>query len=349
MVFVCSVAMLAAFSGCKRKPIAKPVTFSIDNTTTHVEIANPERLSASILLIGMEDSNEVQTLDPNEDLIGLDLPSGIYSICCREESRNGNPRFTAHFALPALKELAQGNNSITVSLAAPPPRQIGWCWVPEGPALIGDILGVGAEDERPARIESVDSFWLAETEVTNSQYAEFLSAQRRIEPRWIDLESQKCRIQKLESSYVSDAAELPVVMVSLYGAQAYCDWKTTSTKDKYRLPTEIEWEKAARGPESYTFAYGNVYRQSLANQESGKLKRVKSYAPNGFGLYDMTGNAFEWMSNLNDPSQPDRIMNQSLRGGSFVLDGMYLRNSFRMRQSKSVMTDDIGFRVLREP
>ena len=62
----------------------------------------------------------------------------------------------------------------------------------------------------------------------------------------------------------------------------------------------------------------------------------------------MTGNVFEWMSNKYDRKQQDNSMNQSLRGGSFVLDGMYLRNSFRMRQSPTVMTDDIGFRVLRE-
>ena len=62
----------------------------------------------------------------------------------------------------------------------------------------------------------------------------------------------------------------------------------------------------------------------------------------------MTGNVFEWIADENDPDG-DAIFDQSLRGGSFVLDGMYLRNSFRMRQSKSVMTDDIGFRVAKDP
>ena len=62
----------------------------------------------------------------------------------------------------------------------------------------------------------------------------------------------------------------------------------------------------------------------------------------------MTGNAFEWMANVADPTKQDATLNHSLRGGSFMLDGMYLRNSFRMRQSPSVKTDDIGFRVLRE-
>jgi len=62
----------------------------------------------------------------------------------------------------------------------------------------------------------------------------------------------------------------------------------------------------------------------------------------------MTGNVFEWMLNEHDLGNRTGKMNQALRGGSFVLDGMYLRNSFRMKQSRSVMTDDIGFRVLKE-
>ncbi len=141
---------------------------------------------------------------------------------------------------------------------------------------------------------------------------------------------------------------MPVVMVSFHGAEAYCAWRTETTGVVHRLPTEIEWEKAARGPSSFTYSYGNVDTRSLANQESGSLKATGSYAPSGFGLRDMTGNVFEWMANEYDPEASDEIMNQSLRGGSFVLDGMYLRNSFRMRQSRTVMTDDIGFRVLRE-
>ena len=219
--------------------------------------------------------------------------------------------------------------------------------------MVGDTIGVGAEDERPARIKNVNGFWLAQTEVTNRQFAKFLSAQKTVQPGWIDLQSRKCRIElddlKNESKYSSDAPRLPVVMVSLTGARAYCDWLTEKTQIRHRLPVEAEWEKAARGPESYVFSYGNIYQQSLANQESGKLKEVGSYQPNSFGLFDMTGNAFEWMDNVNDPSRPERLLNQSLRGGSFVLDGMYLRNSFRMRQTPTVMTDDIGFRVLREP
>ena len=137
-------------------------------------------------------------------------------------------------------------------------------------------------------------------------------------------------------------------MVSLAGAEAYCQWLSKTEGRKHRLPTEFEWEKAARGPSSFVYSYGNTYRQYLANQESGTIAPVGSFYPNEYGLFDMTGNVFEWMSNEFDTRKPGKIMNQSLRGGSFVLDGIYQRNSFRMRQSKTVMTDDIGFRVLKE-
>ena len=217
---------------------------------------------------------------------------------------------------------------------------------------MGDTLGVGRADERPARRVNLNSFWMGESEITNQQYAEFLSEygkQKDIPENWIDLRSKKCLVQKKsDGNFETDASDLPVVMVSLYGAQAYCDWATKKTGIRHRLPTEAEWEKAARGPESFVYSYGNIYQQPLANQESGKLKPVKSYQPNSFGLYDMTGNVFEWMSDKADPDQEDMTLNQSLRGGSFVLDGMYLRNSFRMKQSPGVMTDDIGFRVVRD-
>jgi formylglycine-generating enzyme required for sulfatase activity len=140
----------------------------------------------------------------------------------------------------------------------------------------------------------------------------------------------------------------PVVMVSLQGAQAYCRWLSEKTGQLHRLPTEIEWEKAARGPCSYVYSYGNVYSQSMSNQATGTLQPVGSYPANAFGLFDMTGNVFEWMSNRYDTEASEQVMNHALRGGSFVLDGMYLRNSFRMRQCPSVMTDDIGFRVVRD-
>ena len=277
------------------------------------------------------------------------MESGFYWIQLQEPDGT-----SAAVAVPAVNPFINGG-TISIKLTSPPLSESGWCWIPGGPAIVGDTLGVGREDERPARIEHVDGFWMAEKEITNREYADFLSNQKQIDDGWIDLESRKCLIQKqtdgrfVPNQTLERSGEMPVVMVSLEGALAYCQWLSKKTGSTIRLPTEIEWEKAARGPESFVYAYGNIYKQSLANQESGKLKPVGSYKPNSFGLYDMTGNVFEWMSDKANPSNQETTLNHSLRGGSFVLDGMYLRNSFRMKQSPTVMTDDIGFRIVRDP
>ncbi|MFK7770252.1 MAG: formylglycine-generating enzyme family protein [Mariniblastus sp.] len=313
-----------------------------------VEIQNPNRILGKLCKIDADLILPVKTIHgfASEK---FELRSGFYSI----QLNDG----LIGYAVPALASILN-NEPIAVVISRQPEPENGWRWIPAGPAVIGDTLGVGREDERPARIVEVKGCWFAEHEVTNEEYVKFLSAQNEFNPFWIDLESRKCRIEKLSSGeFVADApsanesfdpGKLPVVMVSLSGAQAYCQWLTKTSGKIHRLPSEVEWEKAARGPNSFVYSYGNVFTLSAANQESGLLKVVGSYPPNGYGLYDMTGNVFEWTSDKFDPMNSKTTLNHSLRGGSFVLDGMYLRNSFRMRQSPTVMTDDIGFRVVRE-
>ena len=342
LAIICSVTI----PGCGDEKT--PTVIRLDRPMVRVEIENRHGVKGSLIRIDGDRQTEVGQLDPANDPHVFLVPDGFYLI--RPQSLQ--PDFEVAVPIPAVAEILEGR-TLQIPLLKSPASETGWSWIPAGPAIVGDTIGVGAQDERPARIENVDGFWMAQTEVTNEQYAKFLSAQENVDPAWIDLDSRKCRVELADSenksNYLSDAPRLPVVMVSLAGARAYCDWLTEKTGQRHRLPVEAEWEKAARGPESYIFAYGNIYQQSLANQQSGKLKEVGSYQPNSYGLFDMTGNAFEWMDNVNDETRPDRLLNQSLRGGSFVLDGMYLRNSFRMRQTATVMTDDIGFRVLRDP
>lgn len=239
---------------------------------------------------------------------------------------------------------------LTVPEPAPAPDDPGFAFVPAGPALQGDVLGIGQEDERPARLVHVPAFWLGRREVTNAEYAAFLAAVApAVDPAWCAFDSRKCRLAVAADGrhWTTSAPQQPVVTVSLLGARAYCEWRTRVTGVRHRLPHETEWEKAARGPGSATFAYGDVYRRNAANQESGALGDTGRHPPNGYGCWDLTGNAFEWTEDAYPASAADGPF-QVLRGGSFVLDGMYLRNSFRMRQRPDVRTDDIGFRVLRE-
>lgn len=272
----------------------------------------------------------------------IELGSGKYWVAPTGAERS------ASVPIPALSDVLR-DRPLRVELDRVPaiddPELV---WIPPGPALIGDEIGIGQEDERPARIVDVPGFWLSRYEVTNADFVEFLNAQAKYDPAWIDLRSRKCRMeQDTGGRYATDAPQLPVVMVSLAGARAYCRWRSEQTGRRYRLPTEVEWEKGARGCQSYVFSYGNIYRNGMANQESGQLTEVGRFAPNSFGLYDMTGNAFEWVADPYDRSKRALVegLDHVLRGGSFVLDGVYLRNSFRMRQSAEVMTDDIGFRV----
>lgn len=249
--------------------------------------------------------------------------------------------------------------------------ETGWVWIPPGLALRGDVLGVGQEDERPAHLVRLPSYFMAVDETSNADYVAFLNDVGAAEEAWLDLGSLKCRIKRDASGgpFTTDAPHLPVVTVSFAGAEAFAAWRTRRDPAGrvYRLPTEAEWEKAARGPDSAVFDYGDVYRRGAANQESGTLREVGAFGARGFGCRDLTGNAFEWVADDYDAaayascagrivdapsvSRPKRESPSSyrtLRGGSFVLDGMYLRNSFRMRQRAAVRSDDIGFRLVRE-
>ncbi|MGE3173243.1 MAG: formylglycine-generating enzyme family protein [Planctomycetota bacterium] len=262
---------------------------------------------------------------------------------------------------PVLDAILPPDRTLRLAVE-PPPQAIDaeFAFVPGGPALLGDALGVGQEDERPPRLVAVGPFWLARRECTNADYAAFLSAvDPAVDEAWCAFDSRKCRLRRDTATgrWSTDAPDLPMVTVSLAGAEAYCAWRTRATGRRHRLPSEVEWEKAARGPESFEFAYGNVNRQAAANQESGALQAVGSHRANGYGLFDLCGNAFEWTADAYHPGPagggpaPDRHGDptaQVLRGGSFVLDGMYLRNSFRMWQRPDVRTDDFGFRVARD-
>lgn len=314
-----------------------------------VAIDNPDHANLTVRI----DVDGDGTVDAEQALgsartIERELPCGPWWIDAELDGQR--------WSLPLpLHRVAVRPPRLPVAVARPPaPLPLpGFVWIPAGPALVGDVLGVGQEDERPARIVDLPGFWLGVTEVSNADYARFLDdCGATVDPNWLDFTSHKCRLRRgPDGRWSTDAPTLPVVTVSHAGALAYCAQRTAATGRRHRLPTEREWEKAARGPHSWLYAYGNVYRQASANQESGSLHPVGGHPPAGFGLCDMTGNAFEWVADAyaRDAWQrdhtPDAGEYRVLRGGSFVLDGIFLRNSLRMKLRPSVRADDVGFRV----
>ncbi len=168
------------------------------------------------------------------------------------------------------------------------PTVPGMAWVPGGPAIIGDADG--DPDERPVRTLHVDGFYIDRFPVTNSAYRRFIQATTRPGP-----------VHKLEwakpynwtgQDYPPDTADRPVVLVLQAEAKAYCDWIGK------RLPSEPEWEKAARGPKGLRYPWGDTWEAGACpDMEGVDVPDRVGMCPNRaspYGVHDMVGGVWEW-------------------------------------------------------
>jgi len=146
--------------------------------------------------------------------------------------------------------------------------------------------------------------------------------------------------------YPEGYADHPVVALNWHDAQAYCAWLSEVTGKRYRLPTETEWEKAARGTEGRTWPWEGAWDPGRCNSgESGigDTTPVGQYSPAGdspYGVADMSGNVWEWCSD--EYRRYDRI----LRGGSFLDERKLLRCAYRLGRRPESYDRSIGFRVV---
>jgi toxoflavin biosynthesis protein ToxD len=149
----------------------------------------------------------------------------------------------------------------------------------------GEVI-IGEETAQPHKVK-LQPFAIAETEVTNEQYAQFIKDTKyRTPDHWIN------------GTYPANSGNRPVTNITWADAVAYCDWLSKRLGVTVRLPTEAEWELAARGLEGLRYPWGNEWDdQAVASAESdGMVSSVKSY-PKGsspFNVYDMAGNVWEW-------------------------------------------------------
>ena len=204
----------------------------------------------------------------------------------------------------------------------------------------------------------LDGFWLDRTPVTNAQFAVFLNAEGNQEERrviWLDLHYS--RLERVGNQYRSRGsyADHPVTGVSWYGATAYAHWA------KARLPTEAEWEYAARGPEGRIYPWGDTFEVSRLNCKKtgiGGTAPVGRYA-NGTswcGALDMAGNVWESVADIYgdylsgrqvNPTGPATGTKRVLRGGSWRSASDRLRSPIRVRSDADIGDIDIGFRCAR--
>lgn len=218
--------------------------------------------------------------------------------------------------------------------------------------------------EQPLHTVYLDAYYIDKYEVTNAQYAEFLNAEGNQEEggdTWLDADDPDVRIHESGVWQVDAGYEdHPVIKVTWYGARAYCQWQGK------RLPTEAEWEKAARGSsDTRVYPWGNDdpdcsrlnYYDSSAGPCVGDTSQVGSY-PTGaspYGAMNMAGNVWEWVNDwyqsdyydvspYSNPPGPASGSYKVLRGGGWLIGWTYVRVAYRNVTSPSLSFDDFGFR-----
>jgi formylglycine-generating enzyme len=209
----------------------------------------------------------------------------------------------------------------------------------------------GQDNERPVHRVWVDAICFAACQVTNAEYALFLrSAGKLPPPFWEDPNFNH--------------PEQPVVGTSWHEATEYCGWLSASTGAHYRLPREVEWERAARGGiEGVLFPWGNAPPESLpdyANRWHKGPEPVGRSAPNAFGLFDICANVHEWCSDWYDPAYyavspernppgPESGQRRASRGGSWRHHIKVTRCAARSSIPPQFQYADYGFRVACDP
>ncbi len=221
--------------------------------------------------------------------------------------------------------------------------------IPSGSFQMGCVSGRRCSDaEKPVHEVMIDSFALSKYEVTFEEYDAFTDAtgrERADDEGW-------------------GRGRRPVINVSWFDAMAYTQWLSSQTGKTYRLPSEAEWEYAARAGTETMFSWGNDSGYNRANcngcgsrWDKKQTAPVGSFEANGWGLYDMHGNVWEWVRDCRNESYRGAPTDGSawigicservLRGGSWYFSPWVLRSAYRDWYPSGYRDDVIGFRVAR--
>lgn len=242
--------------------------------------------------------------------------------------------------------------------------------VPAGPFTMGTsskeaqvAKGLGAEDnwlapEQPQHEVLLSAYQIGKYPVTNAEYQAFVEAMGHQSPsHWAG------------TDYPDGLGGHPVVNVSWGDAMAYCAWLRERTQKPYTLPTEAEWEKAARGKDVRIFPWGNAWDPKRANggeESANTTTPVGTYSPAGdspYGAADMAGNVWEWCADwfsattykdrkgeqVEDPTGPASGDYRVLRGGAFDGSSLSLRGAARAWSFPNLRSLNLGFRVVVRP
>lgn len=261
----------------------------------------------------------------------------------------------------------------------------------KGGTFIMGITAGGDSDERPAHKVTVDSFYISKYEITHKQFIEFLNDAgvsddgEYNDHEVIDLDDRDCAIGYKNGRYYfkgslhAESEDCPVIEVTFYGATEFCNWlskkaRLTSTYEGeeeeircnfqangYRLPTEAEWDFAARGGiKSRGYKFSGSEEAGLVawhlDNAGKKTHEVGQKLPNELGIYDMSGNVWEWcwdykntytIDAQTNPTGPAKGSRRVRRGGSWAYGAKFVRCFFRRFSIPEYGNSDLGFRIVR--
>ena len=224
-------------------------------------------------------------------------------------------------------------------------------YIPTGSFRMGDISGGGQSDEKPVHRVSVKAFLMSATEVTFAQWDACAAA-------------GGCSYKPSDSGW--GRGSRPVINVSWEDiTKQYIPWLNKKTGEQYRLPSEAEWEYAARAGSETKYSWGNSIGNNKVNcdgcgsrWDNSQTAPVGSFAANAFGLYDMHGNVWEWTQDCRNGSYKDAPSDGTawlsgncgrrvLRGGSWISDPVNLRSADRSYITTGIRNNNYGFRLAR--
>ncbi len=245
---------------------------------------------------------------------------------------------------------------------------------PAGSFRMGDIQGSEDSDEKPERLVSVGAFAMGKYEVTVGEYLRFVKDTGKHAPEWME-KGSSYNIKTGSDNYYKKfgsaltSKDYPVVGVSWHDAVAYTEWLSQETGYIYRLPTEAEWEYAARAGTETKYWWGNKIGSNKANCNNDYCgdsfeytAPVGSFGANQFGISDTVGNVWEWVSDIygkdyysssprSNPKGPrgDETGRQLrvFRGGAWSNTAQHARAANRDDYSPNGRNGNVGFRLVR--